>query len=101
MGRAIRTEKAKADLLTIWEYIAQKGSPAVATKFLRKLSAKIRLLSDSPAIGRSRSADLLVTGLRSFPVDNYVIYYFQDERGGIIIVRVFHSARDIEALLDE
>jgi toxin ParE1/3/4 len=102
MGNAIRTEKAKSDLAAIWEYIAQDDSRA-ATKFLRKLDEKIRVLSDSPMIGRDRSGDLLVAGLRSFPVDNYVIFYctLDAESDQVVIVRVFHAARDIENMLGE
>ena len=59
MGKVYRTEKAKADLSAIWAYIAQ-DDPGAATKFLRKLDKSIRALSDSPKMGRSRSADLLV-----------------------------------------
>lgn len=100
MGKVVRTGKAKADLSAIWAYIAQ-NDPDAATKFLRKLDRSILTLSDSPEIGRSRSADLLVPGLRSFPVDNYIIFYHPNESGGVVIVRVLHAARDVENLLDE
>lgn len=58
-------------------------------------------LSDSPKMGRSRSEDLLVPGLRSFPVGSYVIYYYEGESGGVVIVRIFHAARDVGTLLDD
>ena len=100
MGTADRTEKAKQDLSAIWAYIAQ-DDPDAATKFLLKLDKSILALSDSPGIGRSRSGDLLVPGLRSFPVDSYIIFYRPNGSGGVDIVRVFHAARDVENLLDE
>ena len=36
-------------------------------------------------------------GLRSFPVDRYVIFYLQDQ-DCLRIVRVLHGARDVDAV---
>ena len=48
-------------------------------------------------MGRARDEDLR-SGLRSFPVGEYVIIYrILDE--DILILRVLHGSRDIEALL--
>jgi len=58
---------------------------------------KCELLSEQPGVGRDRS-DVL-SGLRGFPVGNYVIFY-QPVDDGIEIVRVLHGARDIPELFD-
>jgi toxin ParE1/3/4 len=42
----------------------------------------------------------LIVGLRSFPNGKYLIFY-QETANGIEIVRVVHSARDIEQLFNE
>nr|WP_245754608.1 type II toxin-antitoxin system RelE/ParE family toxin [Candidatus Accumulibacter aalborgensis] len=39
------------------------------------------------------------TGLRSFPAGRYIIFYQQISEG-IEIVRVLHSARDLNAIFD-
>ena len=44
-------------------------------------------------MGRTRND--LATGLRSFPVGNYVILYRPLENG-VEVVRVVHGSRDIE-----
>jgi toxin ParE1/3/4 len=44
-------------------------------------------------MGRSRPE--LATGLRSFPVGRYVIFYVPLSKG-VEIVRVFHGARDVD-----
>lgn len=102
MGKIVRSTKAKADLLHIWEHIAE-DNPRAATKFLRRLNRVIHEISDSPKMGRSRSSDLHYPGLRSHSVGNYVIFYHlpEDESGGVVIVRVANGARDIETLLSE
>lgn len=43
-------------------------------------------------MGRDRAA--LSPGLRSFPHEDYVIFY-KPARGGIEVVRVLHGARDL------
>jgi toxin ParE1/3/4 len=48
-------------------------------------------------MGRIRS-DLL-PNLRSFPVGNYVIFYFPAD-DGIEVIRILHGARDIQQLFD-
>jgi toxin ParE1/3/4 len=54
-------------------------------------------LSKDPAIGRPRNE--LAKDLRSFPVGRYVVFYLPSPHG-IEIVRVLHSARDIDMIFD-
>ena len=49
-------------------------------------------------MGRAR--DELAADLRSFPFGRYVIFYEPIE-DGIDVVRVLHSARDIDVAFDE
>ena len=44
-------------------------------------------------MGRQREE--LLTGLRSFPIGNYVIYYCQNKLG-ILVQRVVHGSRQVE-----
>lgn len=48
-----------------------------------------------PEAGRSRSE--LQMGLRSFPVGRYLIFY-RPSATSVEIVRVLHSARDVDAM---
>lgn len=48
-------------------------------------------------MGRDRNE--LAKDLRSFPLGRYVIFYMPDTNG-ITVVRVIHSARDIDAAMD-
>ena len=49
-------------------------------------------------MGRARHE--LAVDLRSFPFGRYVIFYVPIE-GGIDVVRVLHSARDVDASFGE
>ena len=56
-----------------------------------------QLLAEQPMMGRARPE--LTAGLRSFPTQTpYILFHFPDDGGGIIVARVLHHARDIEAI---
>ncbi len=81
------------DLAEIWDYIAD-DSIEQADAFIDRIDAVLHALAGQPMMGRVR--DELVPGLRSFPIGRYVIFY-ESLPDGVAIVRVLHSARDIDA----
>lgn len=87
-----RRPLAFEDLVEIWAFIAE-DSERQADRFLATIDSKLRLLAHEPLIGRAREE--LLPGLRSFPVGRYVLFYVPAE-DGIEVVRVLHSARDID-----
>ncbi len=95
MPRVQKTVRAESDLEELWLYIASDNMQA-ADGLLDGIEAQCRLIATQPGMGRSRPE--LAPGLRSFPVGRYVILY-QTLQDGIEIVRVLHSARDLDALL--
>jgi toxin ParE1/3/4 len=94
----IRTSQAGSDLDGIWYYVATKsGSLDVADRLIDSITDRFSLLARYPNLGRARDEDLR-EGLRSFPAGEYIIIYrIQD--GDVVILRVLHASRDIEALL--
>jgi toxin ParE1/3/4 len=94
MSRLHKLPQAEEDLLDIWVRIAS-DNPFHADSFLDLLDQKMRLLAETPGVGRPRAE--LSPGLRGLSVGNYVIFYRQTAEG-ITIVRVLHGALDIEAL---
>jgi toxin ParE1/3/4 len=58
------------------------------------LDDKLRLLATQPLMGRIREE--LASGLRSLSFGRYVVFY-QPLDDGIDVVRVLHSARDIDS----
>ncbi len=85
---------AAADLLELWVHIA-RDDVAAADRLLDRIDEVCTRLAASPDLGRSR--DELATGLRSFPVARYVIFY-RARAGGIELARVLHGARDLDLL---
>jgi toxin ParE1/3/4 len=92
MARIEKRAEANLDLYELWEYVALK-SPASADKLIRRINEVFGILAENPEIGHRQ--DDLAPGLRSFPVNPYVIFYRPlAEREGVEIVRVLHARRD-------
>ncbi len=96
LPRVTRRPLAEADILEIWDYIAD-DSLAAADRWVDRLDEQFRLLAAQPMMGRVR--DELVPGVRSFPFGRYVVFYVPLD-DGIDVVRVLHSARDIDAVFN-
>jgi putative addiction module CopG family antidote len=90
----VKLPRAKSDLVEIWNYIAD-DSEARADAFIETVDQKFNALAELPNMGRLR--DELADGLYSFPVGRYVLFY-RPIPAGIEIVRVLHSARDLDAI---
>jgi len=91
--------QAVSELDEIWSYLAREsGSAEIADRFIDSLTDRFFLLSKHPYVGRPRFD--LRSGLRSFPVGQYVIFYrIEDE--DVLILHVVHSHRDIETILNQ
>jgi len=90
------SDAASADLEEIWLYIAQ-DDPDAADRFIRTIVSRFPTLASMPRMGRH--GEELSAELRSFPVDNFVIFY-RPMDGGIEVVRVLHGARDLPPLFE-
>lgn len=94
MPRIRYTNSAEADLLELWLTIAEENLTA-ADDALDVIQATVSLLGTQPEMGRARPE--LADGLRSLPTRTpYIIFYLPDE-DGLLVVRVLHHARDIDA----
>jgi toxin ParE1/3/4 len=92
------TPTASRDIESILDYLAEKVSFETAERFLEKIDAKFKLLAKFPQIGRRR--DGLYPGLRSVPLEDYLIFYRLAPEG-IEVMRVVGGYRDLEALFAE
>jgi len=90
MPQLIISPEAEADLIEIWLYIAE-DNPVNADRFLDKLHEKAQRMAEAD-LGVERPE--LGKGMKSFPVDRYVLFYRPIERG-VELVRVLVSSRDI------
>ncbi len=94
MSRVDLTRSAEADLIEIWDHVADT-SVIQADRLLNRFAAKFSHLADHPGLGRPRPE--LAPDCRSYPLGKYGFYYRPTDEG-ILLLRVLHSARDIRRL---
>ena len=87
----IISEKAREDLIDIWQYIAL-DSMENADNFVDLVYEKCADLAAFPEMGRRR--DELIPGIRSLPVKRYVIFY-RIRENNIEISRILSAYRDL------
>jgi len=90
--------EAEAELDNIWYYVAKdNGSIEIADRLIDSIPRASTFWPVFRTSDASRDEDLR-TGLRSFPVGEYVIIY-RPEGEDALILHVLRGGRDIEALL--
>ena len=96
MARLVITVAARADLLLIFDWISIHGGEDRSAAVMRRLHASFKRLSSFPSIGPIAKD----TGgaERRHSVRPWVIFYRPLTEGGVDIMRVFDSRRDIAAL---
>ena len=93
MTKVIKALRAEHDLEGIWDYIAA-DNPIAAKRCLREIDAQFSKLALHPLMGRARKD--LGPGLRSFPLDSYVIFYQPiTKKAGVQIVRAIEGHRNM------
>jgi toxin ParE1/3/4 len=91
-----RAPEVDLDLDEIWYYVAKNTSSVeIADRLVNSITDRFHLLAKYPQMGRAR--DDLRTGLRSFPVGEYVLIY-RIEQGDAVILRVLRGSRNIHVL---
>lgn len=99
MSRICRfTVPASRDLEAIVDYVAEQSSIDRAEALLQQVNAKCQRLAQFPGMGRKR--DELAAGVRSWPVESYLIVYRMIDQG-IEILRVVSGYQDLTALFEE
>jgi plasmid stabilization system protein ParE len=91
------TPEARLDLLSIWKFIARDDINA-ADRVITRLETAFQLLGRFPRKGHKRNDVHTSEPVLFWPVSSYVVVYRPEPRP-VLIVRVFHGARDLDALL--
>ena len=81
---------AERDLDEIWSYVAEGANPTNADRLIDAIVDSFELFAEQPRMGRLRPE--FGAGVRSFTVENHVIYYRYE--GDVLIARVLHGRRD-------
>jgi toxin ParE1/3/4 len=82
------TQDAQSDLIEIRRFTVKQWGPVQSQKYLSELRQTIRLLAETPSLGKSRpdvGSDVL-----SFPHVSHVIYYVVNE-WQLVVFGVLHK----------
>jgi toxin ParE1/3/4 len=88
------TVPASRDIEGILDYVANSRGLNAAERLLGKINKTCRNLATFPNSGRR--CEELAHDLRSFPVEEYLIFYRSVEEG-VEILRVINGYRDLES----
>jgi toxin ParE1/3/4 len=94
MSRCILAPSARLDLKEISSYIT-RFNPGAARRLNKKIIQQCKLLADSPNMGQS--CDNFASGLRSFPVKDYLIFYRPID-DGVKVARILSGYQDLETV---
>ena len=83
---------AEEDLRDAWGYLADEAGEGRAHQVLADVFDRVLMLTRHPRAGRLRTE--IESGIRSFPVGSYVIYYRVESEDVLLIARVLHARRD-------
>ena len=99
MARLVVTAAARADLLRIFDWISVYSGEERAVAVMRRLNASFQRLASFPNIGPATPN--LGGAERRHGVRPWTIFYRPLNDGGVEILRVFDSRRDIAALMGQ
>ncbi|MHB1304853.1 MAG: type II toxin-antitoxin system RelE/ParE family toxin [Acidiphilium sp.] len=81
----------------MWVTLATEASERIATRFVGAIEAAFEPLRHFPFSGPAR--EQIAPGLRVTFHGSYAVYY-KTYSDAVVIIRVFHGARDIAALAE-
>jgi toxin ParE1/3/4 len=88
---------AAADLIALYDYIADEAGTGVAAGYIQRIEAACRSLETFPYRGTAR--DDIRTNLRTMGFERRATIVFQVGADEVTIVRIFYGGRDYERLL--
>ena len=89
------TNEAKEDLRKIARFTEKRWGREQCYFYIKQFDDVFYLLSKNPLLGKS--CEYIQKGYRKFPQSSHIIFYREDEKSRIIIIRILHKNMDIES----
>lgn len=91
------TKKAQADLIEIGRFTAKKWGVSQRNRYLKQLDNCFSQLSENPNLGIV--CDFIANDYRKFPQGSHIVFYKQDSKGLVEIIRVLHKSMDVDSYI--
>jgi len=88
------TPEADQDLVDIWQYTYETWGIKQANRYLDQMEKRFFDLANQPGLGKK--CDKIRQGYRYFHSGHHLIFYRQNKKKQIEIVRVLHERMDIK-----
>jgi toxin ParE1/3/4 len=89
------TRKAQADLIEIGRYTTKEWGVTQRNTYLKELDNCFSQITENPELGMA--CDYIANGYRKFPQGSHLIFYKQNTKNIIEIIRVLHKSVDVVA----
>ncbi|MBT4837660.1 MAG: type II toxin-antitoxin system RelE/ParE family toxin [Methylococcales bacterium] len=89
------TRKAKQDLRKIAIFTEKRWGRDQRYLYIKQFDDGFHLLSETPSIGKK--CDYIKPGYRKFPQGSHIIYYREDTKSKVIVIRILHKNMDAES----
>lgn len=97
MPRFSLTKQALEDLREIGRYTQRRWGREQRRHYLALLDRCFHTLAENPNQGQR--CDEIRSGYRKFPSGQHIVFYCEQNTGGIEIIRVLHERMDLEVHL--
>jgi toxin ParE1/3/4 len=89
------TDKAKADLRAIAIFTEEHWGKEQRNLYIKQFDDVFHMLANAPSAGKA--CDYIRKGYRKFPQGSHIIFYKENGKDTIDIVRILHKNMDVEA----
>lgn len=97
MSRFLLTKQAIEDLREIGRYTQKRWGQDQRRRYLALLDRCFHALAENPNQGQR--CDEIRSGYRKYPSGQHIVFYCEQNIGGIEIIRVLHERMDLEVHL--
>jgi toxin ParE1/3/4 len=88
------TKKAKEDLRKIAKYTENHWGRNQRCLYAKQFDDAFHLLAENPSVGKK--CEYIKVGYRKFPQSSHIIFYREETKSKITIIRILHKNMDIE-----
>jgi toxin ParE1/3/4 len=99
MKKFVLTRKAKADLFAIAVFTEKNWGKEQRNIYIKQFDDAFHLLAESQQIGKP--CDYIKNGYRKFPQGSHIIFYKNNTKEKIVIIRILHKNMDVESKFDD
>ncbi len=92
------TPAADQDITEIWQYTSETWGISQANKYLDQIEQCLKGLVEQPELGNRR--DEIRKGYRSFLCGHHLVFYRENSKQQIEVVRLLHERMDYHAHFD-